>query len=56
MTWKEAIKYCEETDNCENCPPDPRTDYEKEVLYYPCCIRLVDKELLDKEREKDNNI
>ena len=53
MTWEEAIKYCEEASDCESCPPDPRTDYEKQALYYPCCIRLVDKELLDKEREKD---
>ena len=54
MTWKEAIKYCEEADSCENCPSDSRTDYEKDVLHFPCCICLVDKELLDKEREKGN--
>jgi len=47
MTWEEAIKYCEEH-KCKDCPAfhnDCRTTYEKEYLYYPCLINLVDKEL-----------
>ncbi len=48
MTWKEAIKYCEEHE-CKDCmsyeTPDCRTEYEKTVLHAPCCINLVDNDL-----------
>lgn len=45
MTWKEAIKFCEEHD-CGECfvKEDKRTEYEKKILQYPCCWNLVDKE------------
>ena len=48
MTWKEAVEYCE-THECNDCiafiTPDCRTEYDKTVLYYPCCINLVDENL-----------
>lgn len=48
MTWKEAIKYCEEHE-CKECIAydllDCRTEYEKMVLHAPCCINLVDEDL-----------
>lgn len=53
MTWKEAIKYCEEHE-CEECPAfteDKRTDYQKKVLHYHCCWNLVDE-----EKQNESNI
>ena len=50
MTWKEAIKYCEEHE-CKYCIhyindiDDCRTEYEKQVLHMPCCVNLVDEDL-----------
>ena len=48
MTWEEAIKYCEDHE-CKNCivydMPDCRTEYEKVMLYAPCCINLADENL-----------
>lgn len=48
MTWEEAIKYCEKHE-CEDCivynVPDCRTEYEKKMRHFPCCINLVDENL-----------
>jgi hypothetical protein len=48
MTWKEAIKYCEEH-HCEDCvayyKTDCRTDYDKQNLHVPCCVNLVTESL-----------
>lgn len=44
MNWEEAILFCE-SHECKDCPvyktKDCRSDYEKQVLHYPCCINLV---------------
>ena len=48
MTEKEAVEFCEETE-CEDCPvaiedrEDWRTQYEKTMLHFPCCLNLVDE-------------
>lgn len=48
MTWKEAVKYCEDHE-CKDCIaydlPDCRTEYERTMLHAPCCANLVDEDL-----------
>lgn len=59
MTWEEAIKYCE-AHECKDCVAyniaDCRTEYEKQVLHMPCCVNLVDEELIEwvKDQQKIN--
>ncbi len=45
---KEAVDYCEKHE-CENCPIaiegiEQRTKYEIEILHYPCCLNLIERE------------
>lgn len=47
-TLKEAVDYCEKHE-CENCPIaiegiEQRTKYEIEILHYPCCLNLIERE------------
>ena len=45
---KESVELCENTE-CENCPIaienlEQRTEFEKKVLHYPCCLNLIERE------------